>query len=236
MGFSLMLGGLGVYSAAMLHLVAHSFYKAHAFLSSGSTIDVIRASRIKSIEKLKKPIGAMLGFVLALIIFFSCSMFFKADLQEELSLAVVGAIIVLGLTRILAPVFDSKANAFVYARLVFLATAVTISFFSLEALVRRVIASQVPLLSMPTPEKIILATAMLLVFGMVVMLQALSPFIGERRLFVALGIHFRNGLYANALFDKVIGSLRIHQRGGRAIEVEQKGISRHELVIHRQSA
>ena len=34
MGFMLMICGLGVYAAAILHLVAHSFYKAHAFLSS----------------------------------------------------------------------------------------------------------------------------------------------------------------------------------------------------------
>ncbi|MEP0714378.1 MAG: proton-conducting transporter membrane subunit, partial [Algoriphagus sp.] len=35
MGFSLLTCGLGLYPAAMLHLVSHSFYKAHAFLSSG---------------------------------------------------------------------------------------------------------------------------------------------------------------------------------------------------------
>ncbi len=38
MGFMLMQCGLGAYSAAMLHIVAHSLYKAHAFLSSGSVM------------------------------------------------------------------------------------------------------------------------------------------------------------------------------------------------------
>ncbi len=38
MGFMMLQCGLGAYSAAMLHILAHSLYKAHAFLSSGSVI------------------------------------------------------------------------------------------------------------------------------------------------------------------------------------------------------
>ncbi|MEF1311269.1 NADH-quinone oxidoreductase subunit L [Vibrio mytili] len=38
MGFMLMEIGLGLYELALLHLVAHSLYKAHAFLSSGQAV------------------------------------------------------------------------------------------------------------------------------------------------------------------------------------------------------
>ncbi len=38
MGFMMLQCGLGAYSAAMLHILAHSLYKAHAFLSSGSVV------------------------------------------------------------------------------------------------------------------------------------------------------------------------------------------------------
>lgn len=38
MGFMLMECGLGLYDLALLHLVAHSLYKAHAFLSSGEAV------------------------------------------------------------------------------------------------------------------------------------------------------------------------------------------------------
>ena len=38
MGFMLLECGLGQYSLALLHLVTHSIYKAHAFLSSGSQV------------------------------------------------------------------------------------------------------------------------------------------------------------------------------------------------------
>jgi NAD(P)H-quinone oxidoreductase subunit 5 len=36
MGFMMLQCGLGAFSAAMLHILAHSLYKAHAFLSSGN--------------------------------------------------------------------------------------------------------------------------------------------------------------------------------------------------------
>ncbi len=36
MGFMMLQCGLGLFAAAMLHLIAHSLYKAHAFLSSGT--------------------------------------------------------------------------------------------------------------------------------------------------------------------------------------------------------
>ncbi len=42
MGFMLMQCGLGVYEMALLHLVAHSLYKAHAFLSAGSAVEQAR--------------------------------------------------------------------------------------------------------------------------------------------------------------------------------------------------
>jgi NAD(P)H-quinone oxidoreductase subunit 5 len=45
MGFMMLQCGLGAFSAAMLHLVAHSLYKAYAFLNSGSVLQEERATR-----------------------------------------------------------------------------------------------------------------------------------------------------------------------------------------------
>lgn len=47
MGFMLLQCGLGAYSIAMLHILAHSIYKAHAFLSSGSVL--AQASRTEGL-------------------------------------------------------------------------------------------------------------------------------------------------------------------------------------------
>jgi NAD(P)H-quinone oxidoreductase subunit 5 len=54
MGFMLVQCGLGAYSLALLHLVAHSLYKAHAFLSSGSTVDQWRT---QALVAGREPVG-----------------------------------------------------------------------------------------------------------------------------------------------------------------------------------
>jgi NAD(P)H-quinone oxidoreductase subunit 5 len=45
MGFMMLQCGLGAFSAALLHIIAHSVYKAHAFLSCGSALDA--AARVE---------------------------------------------------------------------------------------------------------------------------------------------------------------------------------------------
>ncbi|HET7313070.1 NADH-quinone oxidoreductase subunit L [Salinisphaera sp.] len=48
MGFMLIECGLGLYNLALLHLLAHSFYKAHSFLSAGEMVSV-------SIQRARTP-------------------------------------------------------------------------------------------------------------------------------------------------------------------------------------
>jgi NAD(P)H-quinone oxidoreductase subunit 5 len=46
MGFMLVQCGLGVWHLALLHLLAHSFYKAHSFLTSGSVVETWRTTSL----------------------------------------------------------------------------------------------------------------------------------------------------------------------------------------------
>ena len=52
MGFMLAECGLGAWHLALLHLVAHSLYKAYAFLSSGTAVDVWR---VRAIARPREP-------------------------------------------------------------------------------------------------------------------------------------------------------------------------------------
>jgi len=62
MGFMLLEIGLGAYSLALLHLMAHSLYKAYAFLGAGETV---ARQRMLGIAPADRPLGAGL-YVLAL--------------------------------------------------------------------------------------------------------------------------------------------------------------------------
>ena len=55
MGFMMMQCGLGLYDLALLHLVAHSLYKAHAFLGAGAAVE---QSRLQQMTPPPPPLSA----------------------------------------------------------------------------------------------------------------------------------------------------------------------------------
>jgi NAD(P)H-quinone oxidoreductase subunit 5 len=48
MGFMVMECGLGLYTLALLHLIGHSLYKAHAFLAASTTVETVRIRMMRS--------------------------------------------------------------------------------------------------------------------------------------------------------------------------------------------
>lgn len=76
MGFMLLEIGLGLYELAFLHLVAHSLYKAHAFLSSGRTVRLSEQRRWAQLPQAHTPLrwvaatlgGLVLAFALGALI------------------------------------------------------------------------------------------------------------------------------------------------------------------------
>ncbi|MEJ2604756.1 MAG: proton-conducting transporter membrane subunit, partial [Gammaproteobacteria bacterium] len=66
MGFLLMEVGLGLYDLALLHLVAHSLYKAHAFLAAGDTVAEARRQELVPLPESAAPDRRALLRMLAL--------------------------------------------------------------------------------------------------------------------------------------------------------------------------
>ncbi|EON77262.1 NADH dehydrogenase, subunit 5 [Lunatimonas lonarensis] len=228
MGFSLMVCGLGVYPAAMLHLVAHSFYKAHAFLSSGSVIDVLRASRVVAVTRTVTAMQIVAGILLALLLYAGFAMLWGIDPVQERSLVFVGAVIVLGLARIFSSALAQQLHTGLLARAVVLAVTVTISFFVLESTMQYLIGSQLPGLSVPGTGKTTGMAIALGGFATAVFLQLFSPFLIHNPAYQSMAVHFRNGFYANAWFDRIIQAFRIPSTDlGRVQPAPLPGASSH---------
>lgn len=208
MGFMLMICGTGVYAAALLHLVAHSFYKAHAFLSSGGAIDEARAGKVSLPARLGSPLRIAGSAAIALVLYLVMAALWQVDLANEPVLVAVGAILVLGTTQIVAPTLDSKGPGAATVRAGLLALGVTISFFTLEAGSHHLLASAAPHGGERTLWQYVPLAAVLVAFTTVVMLQIVEPSRRPTARRRALAIHLRNGLYANAVFDRIVGSLR----------------------------
>ncbi|MFP4293732.1 MAG: proton-conducting transporter membrane subunit [Cyclobacteriaceae bacterium] len=225
MGFMLTVCALGVYPAAMLHLVAHSFYKAHAFLSSGSAVEVTRASRISLPKRLGSPLRIGLSITISLLIYLAFAYSWGIDPANELALLATGAIVVMGLTQIIATTMDASGMKTAIFRAGLLALLVATAFFSLESGAQRILHSQLPNPLQPGLLMLTLTALMLSVYAATVLLQILGPTLPHQERMQRLAIHFRNGFYANACFDRLIGSLKI----GKGSPVSGKRYSREPL-------
>ncbi|MEM7676573.1 MAG: proton-conducting transporter membrane subunit, partial [Myxococcota bacterium] len=157
MGFMLFVCGLGVYPAAVLHLVAHSFYKAHAFLSSGSVVDVARAKAVRVPGRLRSPLRALASVAVATGIYWGTATLLGFTPTENVALLAVGAILVMGLTQLLVPALDSAGTAQGMARTTGLAVMVTLAFFSLEEGAHRLLVDSLP--ATTHPDLVIMALA-----------------------------------------------------------------------------
>ncbi|MCG9873341.1 MAG: hypothetical protein MH321_00980 [Leptospiraceae bacterium] len=210
MGFMLLVCGLGVYPAVMLHLVAHSFYKAHAFLSSGSIVDSLRSNKVQLPARLGSIPRLVLSLVMAIGIYGTFAYLWGIDFTEsqDLPLLGIGFIFVLGLTLMISPALDSDGSILGTIRTVILALATTTAFFGLESLMHSLLQSEVPGRFALSELRMILLGFVLVSFLIAIFAQAIAPSLAIKKTYRAWSLHFRNGLYVNAYFDRIIGSLR----------------------------
>jgi len=209
MGFMLMVCGMGIYPAVLLHLVAHSFYKAHAFLSSGSVIDEARSEPVALPSRLGSPPRLLASGAVALGIYALVAAIWGVHLTEQPMLIAVGAILVLGTTQIIGPALDSDGPTMGTIRSALLALAVTISFFTLETGALWLLGDAVPHHDPRTVVHAALMVLLLVPFALVIGFQLVAPTRPPGRWRRHMALHLRNGLYANAIFDRLIGSLRM---------------------------
>lgn len=102
MGFMLVQCGLGAYPLALLHLVAHSLYKAHSFLSAGSVVEQWRARQMAPATR-RASLGAWFAAAaIAPLAVVAAGAAFGVDPQAEPALWALAAIVALALTPLLA--------------------------------------------------------------------------------------------------------------------------------------
>ena len=204
MGFMLLQCGLGAYATALLHIVAHSLYKAHAFLSSGSVIDVLRASWSPSPGGSLHPARFLFAFTLTLGAAFAISWAFGATLAEKPGVFVLGAVLTMGLTLLVANAIDARPSVYVAGRALVSALAVGGIYFALQAGADHLFAGSLPASqSPPQPSDIAIVVFVIGAFAGVTWLQSQMGAIGATPWGRALHVHLSHGLYVNTLANRL---------------------------------
>ncbi len=212
MGFMMLECGLGAFSAALLHILAHSLYKAHAFLSSGSVIDIARGSWTPSIVGKPHPARLIIAIAAVLLLTLAISRVFGATLTEKPGVFALGAVLVMSLIHMVASSIDERPNSYVIGRALLLCGVAAGLYFGLQRGAERMMADTLPSTqAIRGPIGIAAVTLVVLSFAAVVFLQSVIARRAREPKWQALYAHVANGFYVNTLANRLVIQLWPHR-------------------------
>jgi NAD(P)H-quinone oxidoreductase subunit 5 len=209
MGFMLLQCGLGLWALALLHIVAHSLYKAHAFLSSGHAVQAVAAVRRPGPVAVPGPRAVAQAFLLALALYAVVATAFGLIIGPKSAQAVaLGAILVFGVAYLVAQGLADAAPRALTRRTLAASAAASIAYFGFHVLSGLVWGPHLPGAPVPGALEWGLIVLALASFGLVAVAQALFPLWAHHPATAGWRVHLANGLYLNALLDRLIGGFR----------------------------
>ena len=208
MGFMMLECGLGAFSLAMLHLIAHSLYKAHAFLASGSTVKLARSAWVPVGRPRAHPLTLLAAFGLAALLLTAGARILGADFHHEAGLPVLGCVLAMALGYGLWNLWAASLSLPLAAAGTVLSGGILGAYFGLHRLFEHLLGVNVwensQLGSWPGTA---LLVALLALFFLVLTVQTELPEWSQRPLFQRIYVHARNGFYFNTLANRAVTAL-----------------------------
>jgi NADH:ubiquinone oxidoreductase subunit 5 (subunit L)/multisubunit Na+/H+ antiporter MnhA subunit len=213
MGFMLLQCGLGLWALALLHIVAHSLYKAHAFLSSGGAVVAVNAVR-KPGPVAVPGVGAVLrSFGVALVLYAVVALAFGLLIEPKSAQALaLGAMLIFGVSYLIAQGLADTAPGALTRRTAQASVAAALGYFAFQVAAQAVWGPSLPPVPVAGPLEWALIVLAVTSFGLVAFAQALFPLWAHHPSTAGLRVHLANGLYLNALLDRLTGGFRTATR------------------------
>ncbi len=210
MGFMMLQCGLGAFSLAVLHIIAHSLYKAHAFLSSGNVVSMAQAAWRPSGKPAAHPV--LLVAILALSGGFSwlVGSLFGVTWAADAGVLVLATLFVMAQAFLLWNLWGTKFPRRLAIIGVLMAGATATLWFALHAGAESLLGSVLPHY---TPVRHAFEYGVMglvvLLFMSVLVLQAQLPIWAEKPGFRALYVHASNGFYVGAIAQRIAQALKL---------------------------
>lgn len=199
MGFMMLECGLGAYSMALLHLIAHSCYKAHAFLRSGSAVK----SKFINAPALRSPVMdlglAVLCLPISVAIYLATGAL--ASLAPSAEGVVLASMIVTGVSFWLWSLWRLELNRTTLILGLLIVGGITGLYHLLHQLFGGFV-HHLPTVSgvIPMGSAVFLAGCFMTSYLLCVGVMLRIPSAALERLY----IHARNGFYINTLANRLI--------------------------------
>lgn len=201
MGFSLMVCGMGLYSASLLHLIAHSLYKAHSFLSSGSVIDKSRLKQLDGQVKVKiKAIYVVISFLITSALYLVMVRAFGEHYFGHFQIMILGIVIISGVSFFMTKAVMFDNGLIMVIRVMLTSGFVLFAFLTFERFMDTLLGYQIPELSNPNIMIKITSLVLLISFIGVVFFSMFKRGKPESK----WKVYIRNGFYVHVVFDRLL--------------------------------
>lgn len=206
MGFMIFECGLALFPLALLHIVAHSLYKAHSFLTSGGAVERVAAIKRPGLVAIPSATAVAKAFGLGLLIYLFVGLGFVHKTPQAQAL---GLILIFGVAYVLAQGLADAAPRALTWRTALYALGTSVGYFTLQALAIQVTAHVLPSTPQPGVLQWALIGLALVSFGLVAIVQAMFPLWAYHPAAAGLRVHFSNGFYINAIGNRLLGVWRL---------------------------
>ncbi|MBX9790992.1 MAG: NADH-quinone oxidoreductase subunit L [Pirellulales bacterium] len=207
MGFMLLQCGTGAFAAALLHIVGHSLYKAHAFLNSGSAVQSKQAQDGREYAQagVLSSWGALgAAVMLALPLCWLWTAWLGADLPKKPGGYLLGAILTLAVVQLLWHALMTP-NPRIWLRGIASAVAVCSAYALGYRLIDAALADSIAR-ELPRPSALDVAAWLLVLTGFAAMfgLQAGVEQAQRNPALRALWVHAVNGFYVDIFARRMV--------------------------------
>jgi NAD(P)H-quinone oxidoreductase subunit 5 len=209
MGFMILQCGLALFPLALLHIVAHSLYKAHAFLSAGGAVARIAAIHrpgpvaVPGLRAVARAFGVAIAIYTIAFLASGGVLGFGTKSPQAVAL---GAILIFGVAYLLAQGLADEAPRALTRRTAAMSIAATVAYIALQRGADWLTAGTLPPPPVAGPLEWALIVLALVSFGAVALAQATLPLWSHHPAAQGLRIHLSNGLYINAIEDRLLKS------------------------------
>jgi NAD(P)H-quinone oxidoreductase subunit 5 len=214
MGFMMLQCGVGAFAAATLHLVGHSVYKAHAFLSAGSWIDLHEPQPplpATGVAKRLGPRDVLIPIAAGVALAAAGASVLGVSAEDKPGLWVLGGILSIGLAQLLMITRRVAALRPTDASPWFLGfgagAGIALAYF-LGVLVFEAILGDA--VAYAAPEDVNAGIATLLVLALFVtalLIQAYKPDRQASPFWARFYVHAHQGFYLSALQNRIVTRL-----------------------------
>ena len=204
MGFMMLQIGLGAFALAMLHIVAHSLYKAHAFLTSGSIVNLAKSAWVPAERPSAHPVVLVAILITSVCLTWGMALAFGIHWDREPGTLILGSVYLMALAYFFWNLWASSHRSVLVARGLLIGLAASAAYFGLHAFFVNMTASVLPKLQLAKgPVETTVMLVILLLFMAVLVVQAQFPQWSSTRLGRSLYVHAYKGFYFVTLANRI---------------------------------